>query len=250
MFSGKEIINNGIPIPCHIFVRAVEKRKIFTIEEDCLRFVFQMYAANVGKSGLNLYRNDIVKAAKALLSGEEVPKRLLVVEHKPLVNILSFVLVINHNHFILNSNVKKGISIYMQRLNTSFAKYFNLKYQRQGNLFNRPFKMVPIQGNIQLQTVIPYVNIKNSLDVYQPGWEEGGIKNEEEALWFLNNYQFSSFPDLFRERKSKILASDSALKLLGITKNNQEKEIIGFIKDYLNQKMTSHFPLFLEEIEK
>lgn len=243
----REEINKGVPIPCHILVRTVEKRKIFAIEEDCLRFIFQMYAANIGKSGLNLYRKDMAKAAKALLNGEEIPKKLLVFEHEPLVNILSFALVVDHNHFILSPNIKKGISIYMQRLNTSFAKYFNLKYQRQGTLFNKPFKIIPIQGNLQLHTVIHYVNIKNPLDVYQPGWREGGIRNEEEVLWFLNNYQFSSFPDLFGERKSKILASESALKLLGITKN--KKENIDFIKDYLNQKMVSHSPLFLEEVE-
>jgi len=183
---------------------------------------------------LNLYRNDVGKAANALLNGEKASKRLLVVEHKPLVNILSFALVINHNHFILSSNVKKGISIYMQKLNTSFAKYFNLKYQRQGNLFNKPFKVISIQGNSQLHAVIRYVNIKNPLDVYRQNWREGGIEKEEEVFCFLNNYQFSSFPDLFGERRAKFLAPDSELKLLGIKKDKEEN--IKIIKDYLNQK--------------
>lgn len=241
----REEINNEILIPCHVLTRPVEKRKIFAIEDDCLRFVFYMYIANIGKPGLNLHRRDIPKAAKALLRGEEIPKRLVTVEHEPLVNILSFALVINHNHFILSSNIKKGISIYMQKLNTGFAKYFNLKYERQGTLFSRPFKMIPIQGDLQLDAVVRYINIKNPLDVYQPNWKEEGLKNKQEVLWFLNNYEFSSFPDLFGQRKSKILASESALESLGITQNKEE--YINFIDDYLNRKMTSHYPLFLEE---
>ena len=202
MFSRKELINSEILIPCHILTRSVEKRKIFAIEEDCLRFIFQMYAANIGQPAFNLHRKDIAKTAKSLLNGENIPKNLVIKEHPPLVNILSFALVANHNHFILSSNVKKGISIYMQKLNTSFAKYFNLKYERQGNLFSRPFKIIPIQANPQLDAVVRYINIKNPLDVYQPGWKQEGLKNKQEVLWFLNNYQFSSFPDLFGQRRS------------------------------------------------
>ena len=133
----------------------------------------------------------------------------------------------------------------MQKLNTSFAKYFNLKYERQGNLFSRPFKIIPIQANPQLDAVVRYINIKNPLDVYQPGWKQEGLKNKQEVLWFLNNYQFSSFPDLFGQRKSKILAPESVLESLGIKQN--KGEYINFIDDYLNRKMASHYSLFLEE---
>jgi len=243
--SREEIINSETDIPCHILTRSVEKRKIFAIEEDCFRFIFQMYAANIGQPVFNLHRKDISKIAKSLLNGGDIPKNLIIKEHPPLVNILSFVLVNNHNHFILSSNTKNGISNYIQKLNISFAKYFNLKYERQGTLFSRPFKIIPIQDNFQLDAVIRYINIKNPIDVYQPGWKEEGLKNKEEVAWFLNNYQFSSFPDLFGDRKSKILAPRPIFESLGITKN--KNDYINFLEDYLKSKMISNHSLFLEE---
>ena len=247
MFSREEI-NFEKFIPCHLLTRTVEKRKIFVDETDCLRFIFQMYAANTGKPTFNLRRKDIVKAAKALLIGEELPENLVTVEHPPLVNILSFAFVVNHNHFILVPNIEKGISKYMQKLNGGFAKYFNLKYERGSNLFARPYKVIPIQSNFQLDAVLRYVNVKNPLDVYQPGWREEGLKDWHQAFKFLENYQFSSFPDLFGKRNSKILASSSVLEqYLGKEITENQEGFINFIKAYLQNEMVSFHPLFLEE---
>ena len=235
-------------IPYHALCRAVEGREIFASEEDSLRFVFQMYAANIGKPVFNLYRKDVLEAARALLKGEEICKGLVIVEHPPLVHNLSFTLTINHNHFILVPNVENGISKYFQKLNGGFAKYFNLKHNRKRNLFERPYRIIPIQGVFQLDAVLRYVNVKNPLDVFQPSWREKGLKDWQKALQFLENYQFSSFPDFFGKRESKILAPLQILKkYLGEEISTNREEFINFIKSYLQEEMTSFYPLFLEE---
>lgn len=235
-------------IPYHVLTRAVEKREIFANEEDCLRFIFQMYAANVGKPAFNLHRKDTIKVAKALLSGEEISEKFVIIEHPPLINFLSFTLVINHNHFIIVPNIEKGISIYLHKLNLGFAKYFNLKHNRQSNLFARPYKIIPIYTDFQLDAILRYVNVKNPLDIYQPGWREQGLKDWEEAFKFLENYQFSSFPDLFGERNSKILASKETIgKFLGKEITSDREDFINFIKSYLQNQMLSYYPFFLEE---
>lgn len=235
-------------IPYHILSRAVEKRKIFNNEEDCLRFIFQMYAANIGKPNLNLYRRDMIKAGKSLLNGEEIPEKLIIVEHSPLVNFLSFVLVVDHHHFILVPNVDFGISKFMQKLKTGFSMYFNLKHNRNGNVFERPYKIIPVQTNLQLDAVLRYVNVKNPLDVYQPGWRERGLKNKEEAFKFLKEYQLSSFPDLFGKRSSKIVSPPTILeKYLGREITQSREEFLNFIKDYLHKNLLLYRPLFLEE---
>lgn len=235
-------------LPYHVLTRAIEGRKIFANEEDRLRCIFQMYAANIGSPAPNLHRKDIIKAAKALLAGEEIPEKLIVVEHPPLVSFLSFVLVMDHKHFILVPNVEDGIPKYMQKEKGGFAKYYNLKHDRRGNLFERPYKIISVQSNFQLDALLRYVNVKNVLDVYQPGWRKKGLKNKKEALEFLNGYQFSSFPDLFGKRNSKILAPRSILEqYLGKEIIKDKKEFINFIKDYLQGKLVSFQPLFLED---
>lgn len=234
--------------PVHIFSRAVEKRKIFKSEE-CYRFVFQMFAANVGRPAFNLYRRDIIKAAQALLSGEKIPSKFIIIEHPPLVHYLSFVEVIDHYHLFLIENLKNGIPQYMKKLNIGFAKYYNLKHNRKGTLFESRYKIVPAQNDFQSENLINYINIVNPLDVYQWGWRGEGLKNKEKALQFLNEYQFSSFPDLFGERNSKILAPKEVLeKYLGKIMPDR-KERIDFVKNYLEnfsqENMFSFRPLFL-----
>lgn len=247
MVSRKEISFDKT-ISYHVLSRAVEGRKIFVKEEDCYRFIFQLYTANIGKPAPNLQRKDVIKAVQNLLNGLDIPEKLIIVEHSPLVYILSFNEVINHHHLILVPKAENGISKYMQKLKTGFAMYHNLKYNRKGNLFERPYKIIPIQTNFQLDAVLRYVNVKNSLDVFQPGWRENGLKNEKEATQFLKEYQFSSFPDLFGERNSKILVSREILeKYLGKEMTENKEEYLNFINDYIKNNLVSFYPFFLED---
>jgi len=235
-------------IPYHVITRAVEGKEIFAKEEDRLRCIFQMYVANIGKPAPHLHRKDLIKAALALLNGEDVPKKLIVVEHSPLVYNLSFNEVINHSHFILVPRVETGISKYMQNWKTGFAMYYNLKHSRKGNLFERPYKIIPIQTNFQLDAVLNYVNVKNTLDVLQPGWRKKGLKDWRGCFNSLGSYQFSSFPDLFGQRNSKILAPCETIeKFLGKEIATNKENFVKFIKGYLQNQFRQYRPFFLEE---
>src|SRR3989338_8747247 len=181
--------------PFHIIARTVEGRKIFINEADCYRFIFQINGEKEGKPNKNLKRLNVKKAAKAILRGEDVSDAFIIKEHPPLVHILDFALNVNHYHFYMVSASDNAVPIFMQKLNMGFAKFFNLKYGRKGALFGSRYTSVPIETDLQSDTVGRYVSIINSLDIYQPGWRENGLSNEKEALTFLENYQFSSFPE-------------------------------------------------------
>lgn len=195
--------------PSHVLCRAIEGRPIFQTDDDCYRFIFQMYTTNYGSPAPNLHRRDIVKAAKALLHGEDIPKTFFTKEHSPLVQFLSFTEVVNHYHLLLLPAEENGIPRYMQKLNTAFARYFNIKHTRKGRLFESTYKAVPIKSEAQLDAIIRYINVKNPIDVHQPGWRENGLKDKGEAWKFLHLYPFSSFPDIFGDRTSKLLAQGS-----------------------------------------
>lgn len=218
----------------HVVSRTMDGTRIFLDAEDCFRFVFQMHAANNGTPCLNLYRKDIPQAAKMLLRGEAIPTDFVKIQHAPLANIFSFCLASDHFHFILNSNKENGISKFLNKLNLGFAKYFNLRHKKRGRLFKKPFKITPIFGNSQLHSLVSYVNIKSCLDVYKPGWEETGLGDADMAANFLNNYQFSSFPDLFLNRNSKITAPRDLIEKIGINLNNKEK-YLNLLGENLNE---------------
>ena len=232
--AGREIIFENSQ-PYHILTRAVDKKRNFTSDKDCFRFIFQMYAASIGKPALNIQWKAVENFVETLFGGQEIKSPLILVENKPLVSTLSFTLVGDHYHFLLVQNTENGIPRYMQKLNTGFAKYFNAKNERKGVLFESRYKVVPIEDEAQLEAIIRYINITNPLDVYQPGWRKDGLKNKKAALDFLNEYKFSSFPDLFGKRGSLLTASNNILeKFLGTDIIKNRKANFEWIEAYLD----------------
>jgi len=232
-------------LPLHILSRTVEGREIFKSEENCYRFVFQIYAANIGKPVLNLYRQDVIKAGQALLNGEDISSKFVTKEHPPLIDIFDFVLPITHFHFYLLAPSKKNLALFMKKLKGGFAKYFNLKNERQGTLFSAPYKLIQVENQFQSDALIRYITIINTLDVYQPGWREKGLRDWGKAYEFLENFQFSSFPDRIGKRKAKILAPEEVYEKYSL-KMGGKKEFEKFTENFLNEKFISFNSLFLE----
>lgn len=232
----------------HILTRAVDKKRFLADEADCLRFIFQMFAANLGITVSNFLHQGVFKISRDLLVGRESSFDRTKQNHALLVHILSFVLVVDHYHLLLALNEDEdGIPRYMQRLNTGFAMYFNLKKNRRGALFESRYKVIPVESERQLDAIIRYINITNPLDVYQPGWRESGIKDRKAAWNFLNEYQFSSFSDIFGKRNSSILASRSVLEeYLGESIIKDRAGLKNFAQDYLRQKSNQSFVIALE----
>ena len=195
----KEQLTNKIR-PYHILSKAVEGKEIFEHEEDQARFVFQMFAANIGKPVINLYRKNIFQVSNTILYGEEIPNGFVIKEHDPLVHLFSFVLSKDRYHLGLVAAKKDGIPLYMQKLNLGFAKYYNLKNKRRGTLFDGRFKAVSIVNPKQLESVVKYINIKKVLDHY---------KHDT-----LLEYPYSSFPDLFGTRASHLISEEGRTNLL------------------------------------
>ncbi len=230
--------------PAHIVSRTLID--VFRNKEECYRFVFQFYVANFGKRGFNVRIGDAIKAGQALLRGEKIPPRFVIREHQPLVDLLDFSLVVNHYHFYLVPNIENAIPILTQRLNTGFAKSFNLTHNRKDAVFGSRYKGIVVKTDFQSAAVSRYVSIINPLDVFQPGWREGGLKNPEKAFDFLKDYEFSSFSDRAGERNAEILAPDEILERYSpIGSFNNKKEFQKFAKEFLKERK-SHTSYFLE----
>ncbi len=229
--------------PYHIVAKATDGKGIFEKEEDSNRFIFQMHAANVGRPAVNLYRKDIKKASQALLSGESLPKGFLVKEHDPLVDIFSFALVKDHYHVGLVPSSRDGIPKFMQKLNLAFAKYFNMKYKRQGPLFEGRFSGAPITSPAQLNVILRYINIKKVLDMYELGTQG------KTPLDFLALYPYSSFPDLFGNRSSQLVSEEvrsTLQKMFGQDFFANIEDHIESSKNFMAEQAKSYRGLFLE----
>jgi len=75
--------------------------------------------------------------------------------------IFAYCLMDNHIHLVLQENLETGsqenVSFIMKRIGISYARYFNLKYDRIGAVFQDRFKSERVENNRYLLAVIRYI---------------------------------------------------------------------------------------------
>lgn len=170
----------------HVFNRGIDKRRIFFSSGDWVHFQRLMYICN-DQGGARIRRDRIKKFTLCEikeLKGEQ------------LVDIIAYVMLDNHFHILLREKTKGGISKFMAKLLTSYAKYMNTKYNRTGPLMCRPFRSRHVDSDEYFRWLISYIHM-NPIDKIDPNWKENGISNKKEALKFLREYRYSSYRDYF-----------------------------------------------------
>lgn len=178
----------------HIFNRSIHKEPILTKQRDCQRAL----------ETLKYYRfeNPPIRLSYFLAFG--VDKRSEIIhalskEAKKIVDIISFVLMPNHFHFLLKQNEDKGISKFLALFQNSYSRYFNTKNNRQGHVFQGQFKAVWIENEEQLLHVNRYIHL-NPYTSYV-------VKTLSE----LEEYSYSSLPDYLSGQKETICNTQEIL---------------------------------------
>lgn len=141
----------------HVYNRGVEKRKIFMDKREYLRFLetLNYYRLSPQPMKLSDYRRGIIKHKK-IESQEEI------------VRILSFCLMPNHFHILIQQLKDGGISEFLRKVADSYTKYFNIKHERVGSLFQGPFKARIIESDEYLLQLTKYIH-RNSFPLVE--WE-------------------------------------------------------------------------------
>ncbi len=182
-------VNNQI---YHIYNRGVEKRNIFLDKQDYFRFIHNLFEFNDEEPAANIYyKLPHLQSYEVQLRKVEVRERA---PRKMFVEILAFCLMPNHFHLLIEQKVDNGIVRFMQKLGTGYTNYFNNKNKRVGSLFQGRFKAILIEKDSHF-IHLPYYIHFNPLDINYPEWRNKEIKNLNEAVKFLENYRWSSFPD-------------------------------------------------------
>ncbi len=199
----------------HLMGRGVEKRDIVMDDSDRLRFIHNLYAFNDS----NPVENYGLPARR-----EERPRRSL------LVNIHAFCLMRNHYHLLVSEVIENGISLFMQKLNMGYTKYFNERYERSGALWQGKYRKVSIARDAHFLYIPFYIHL-NPLDHVMPEWRDGGVRNAREALKHLAEYRWSSHLDYSGVRNfPSITRRDELQELLG-TRPVYERTIAEIISD-------------------
>lgn len=172
----------------HLFNRGNAHQPIFFGLRDYQRFLKTV--------NYYQYTSPSLRLSKYLLLARE--KRAEVLERltqkgKLLVEIFCFCLMPNHYHFLLKQKEENGISKFMSQLQNSYTKYFNVKRQRVGSVFQGQFRAVRVETDEQLIHLSRYIHLNP--------YSSFVVKSLDE----LKDYPWSSLSDYLGEGEHSFL---------------------------------------------
>ena len=138
----------------HIYNRGVDKRNIFSDQNDFFRFFQSLEEFNTPEPIGSIFENSFRKKPESL--GHPMSK-------SKLVEFVCYCVNPNHYHFILKQVRDGGIEKFMQKFGNGYTKYFNNKHERSGVLFQGKFKSKHIGSNEYLLHLSSYVNLNNKV---------------------------------------------------------------------------------------
>ena len=150
----------------HVIVQGINKEKIF-------------YKAE--------YKNEY----KKLLQRETKNKN---------IDIVAYCIMDNHAHMLLFVKETKELSACMQKINTSYAIYFNKKEKRVGIVYRNRYYTKPINSEYHLARCIVYIH-RNPV--------KAGIINNE------SQYEYSSYNEYYNKKEQDIIIIKSIEDIFG-----------------------------------
>jgi len=177
----------------HIFNRGVNKRPIFKSKYEYNRFLLLLRFYN--SPGYPIKFSKFTKLS--VDQRKEIWNRLH--KEKTHTDILSYCLMPNHFHLLLKQNSENGISKFLGNLQNSYVRYFNVKNERIGPLFQGQFKAIKIDSEEQLLHVSRYIHLNP--------YSSAIVKNIED----LKNYEWSSLKEYVNKVPFNLCSKESIM---------------------------------------
>lgn len=186
----------------HVFNRGIAKAPIFLSKRDYRRFLDLIDYYRHKDLPLSFSHYNRLPPEEKLIFREKMSKAPLLVE------VLAYCLMPNHFHFLLKQLRNDGVPKMISNLENSYAKYFDIRHERTGALFQSMFKAIRMEDDNQILHVSRYIHLNPSTSYL----------TEFERLSF---YEWSSFPYYIGEgnlMEDQFVNSDFVLKIIGGTK--------------------------------
>lgn len=178
----------------HIFNRGVAKQPIFFDKRDYQQALLSLSYYRFFKPPVRLSRfKQLSKQQKEDLMAH------LIEDNKLLVKIISFCLMPNHFHLLLQQVTDGGIITFLSRFSNSYTKYQNTKKTRLGPLLSGVFKSVHVEDDEQLIHLSRYIHLNPVVSFV--------VKEEE-----LKSYPWSSLQD-YLKGQSELVDLEPVLSL-------------------------------------
>lgn len=196
----------------HVYTRGNRKQDIVREKGDWWHFLKMLFYLNselpVANSSRVIQNLPGVNFGTNLANSQDFFEwPLFLPQRKPLVKIITFVLMKNHFHLLLKEIRKDGISLFMQKLCTSLAMHFNKRHGEVGRLFQSSYHAKRIDSDDYLSYLSLYIQLKNTLQRYPGGFAFAPEHFEKAFRWAIDD-PFTSLGDYAGERSSPIIDKD------------------------------------------
>lgn len=146
--------------------------------------------------------------------------------------LYAWTLMSNHYHFLLMMDFAQ-VPVFMQTVNSRYARYFNRKYDRVGHLFQQRYWQDPIESEERLLACVRYIHL-NPL--------KAGLSNPDDYPWssyqdYIHHWDAATCSDLAGAQTIKELfgSKDSFVEF----HKQEELETFsegGFVRMFMNDE--------------
>lgn len=169
----------------HIYNRGVRKQDITRDGNDYARLLFTLlyFQSPVSIANTAHYIYQYTNTKNFLVRRKTLSN---IIEER-FVELVSFAIMPNHFHLIVKEVKPGGIAKYLQRVQNSYTKYFNLKHKFSGHLFEGKYKSVHVKDERHLMHLSAYIHRNpRELKKWKPKPED---------------YPWSSYQDFVKENR-------------------------------------------------
>jgi len=152
----KEYIKDGY---YHLYNRGVDKRIIFTEQQDYAVFLSYLKTYLLPKNEKEL-REKLDDPNIDYKTRDNILKILRLNNFNETLDLLAYCLMPNHFHLLIHQTWAETIDKFMNSLCTRYSMYFNRKYKRVGPLFQGVYKAVLVESEEQLLHLSRYIHLQ------------------------------------------------------------------------------------------
>lgn len=158
----------------HVFNKSIANFGIFKDFNNATKFV----------KTLSYYNDKLIQMSLSKYlerHKDKIEINLLLPKKYSYVKFISYCMMPDHYHLLLKLQTDSYLSKFISDVENSFTRYFNIKFERKGPLWQSRFKTVKIEDNNQLLHVSRYIHLNPTTSYLVEGPE---------------NWQFSSYREI------------------------------------------------------
>lgn len=173
----------------HVFNKSIAGFRIFNNDSEFARMT----------KTICYYQRErpYIKFSKFVNSTKAKEGFLPVSDEEKLVEIIAYCIMPSHIHLLLKQLKDNGITAFMSNILNSYTRYFNIKHNRKGPLWEGRFKNVLVKTDEQLLHLTRYIHL-NPVTAYLVNTPDKWIASsyKEYLLEVKDNSRICKYEDL------------------------------------------------------